>query len=162
MKSIPLKLAIAGVLTLGTAASAFAQSWYPNQTTAQPQYGSPSSVNPQDQSAYEAQQNQYNDARQRYEYQQQQYQNQTNAYQNRRDAYQNRRDAYDVQRGRYDADRDAYESQREAYDAQYGVGAWERRYGYGYYRSGRCERRFYSGHYVRVCRDRYGHYRVTP
>ena len=153
MKSIPLRLAIAGLLSVGASTSALAQSWYPNSTTAQPQYGTPSSVNPQDQAAYDAQQQQYQDAQQRYQDQQQQYQNQRGAYDSRTQTWQARRDAYDASRAQYSDDRDAYEQQRADYDAQYGAGSWERRYGYGasssnsyrggydYYRSSPCERR---------------------
>ncbi len=153
MKSIPLKLAIAGVLTVGASTGALAQSWSPNSTTAQPQYGTPSSVNPQDQAAYDAQQQQYQDAQQRYQDQQQQYKNQRGAYDSRTQTWQDRRDAYDASRAQYDGDRDAYEQQRADYDAQYGAGSWELRYGYGhanrggydYYRSSPCERRASSG-----------------
>ena len=153
MKSIPLKLTIAGVLVLGTSATALAQSWYPNNTTAQPTYGTPSDVNPQDQAQYDSQRQQYEDAQQRYQSQQEQYQNQRSAYDSRTQAWRDRRDTYDAQQDAYAGERSAYEQERADYDAQYGAGAWERRYGYrtysrngyDYYRSSPCERRASSG-----------------
>ena len=153
MKSIPLKLTIAGVLVLGTSATALAQSWYPNNTSAQPTYGSPSDVNPQDQAQYDAQRQQYDEAQQRYQDQQEQYQNQRSAYDSRTQAWRDRRETYDAQQDAYAGERSAYEQERADYDAQYGAGAWERRYGYrtssrngyDYYRSSPCERRASSG-----------------
>lgn len=153
MTSIPLKLTLAGVLSLGTCTSALAQSWYPGYTSAQPQYGSPSSAAPQDQAAYEAQKQQYQDAQQSYQDQQQQYQNQRGAYDARTKSWQDRRDTYDAQRDNYSNERADYEQQRADYDAQYGPGAWELRYGYNradrggydYYRGSPCERRQSGG-----------------
>ena len=130
MKSIALKLAVAGVLSVGTFATASAQSWYPNYTSSQPTYGSPSGVAPQDQADYDAQQQQYQDAQQRYQEQQEQYQNQRGAYDSRTRAWRERRDSYDAQRDAYSDERAAYAQQRAEYDARYGRGAWERRYGY--------------------------------
>ena len=130
MTSISLKLTLAGVLSLGLCASAHAQSWYPGYTTAQPQYGEPSSVAPQDQADYDAKQQQYQDAQQSYQDQLQHYQTQRSGYDARTQAWRDRREDYDAQRDHYDAARSAYEQQREAYDAQYGPGAWQRRYDY--------------------------------
>ena len=116
MTSLSLKLTLAGLLSLGVGSTAVAQAWYPGYTSAQPEYGSPSQVSPQDQSSYDVQQ--------------QRYQNQRGAYDARTQAWRYRRDAYDDQRDAYSHDRAAYEEQRAEYDAQYGDGAWERRYGH--------------------------------
>lgn len=153
MKSLPFKLSLVAVLSLGTSASALAQSWYPNYTSAQPQYGTPSGVNPQDQAAYDAAQQQYQQSQQDYQKAQDQYRSQQDQYWNQRNQAAARQDAYDARRTQYDYDRNAYEAQRAQYDAEYGVGAWERRYGYtvrerngyDYYRSSPCERRSSSG-----------------
>jgi hypothetical protein len=133
MKFIPLSLTLAGVLSLGVASSALAQAWYPGYTSAQPQYGTPSQIPPQSQSDYDSQQQQYQDAQQSYQDQQQQYQDQQSRYQNQRSGYDVRTQAWRDRRDDYDADRAAYEQQRADYDAVYGVGAWERRYGYYHY-----------------------------
>jgi hypothetical protein len=153
MKSLPIKLSLVAVLSLGTSVSALAQSWYPNYTTAQPQYGSPSGVNPQDQATYDAQQQQYQQSQQDYQNAQDQYRSQQDQYWSQRNQAAARQDAYDERRAQYDYDRDAYETQRAQYDAEYGAGSWERRYGYSdrdrsgydYYRSSPCERRSSSG-----------------
>jgi type II secretory pathway pseudopilin PulG len=158
MTSIPLKLTLAGLLSLGAGTSALAQAWYPGYTSAQPQYATPSEVPPPSQSDYDYQQQQYQDAQQSYQDQQQQYQEQKDRYQNQRGAYdartqawRDRRDVYDAQRNDYSDERAAYEQERADYDARYGAGAWERRYGYGdrdgyaYYRGGPCERRQTGG-----------------
>jgi hypothetical protein len=153
MKSLPFRLTLVGVLSLGTCASALAQSWYPSYTSAQPQYGAPSGVNPQDQAQYDARQRQYQQSQQDYQSAQDQYRSQQDQYWSQRNQAAARQDAYDARRTQYDYDRDAYEAQRAQYDAEYGAGAWERRYGYtvrdrggyDYYRSSPCERRASSG-----------------
>ena len=145
MQSIPFKLSVAAVLLFSSSASAFAQGYVGSgdaQSYSQPA-GQPT---PQDQAQYQQQLQQYQE-------QQQQYQNQRDAYDSRTQTWRDRRAANDAQQDNYADQRAAYERERADYDAQYGVGAWERRYGYGYsdrggydyYRSSPCERRASSG-----------------
>jgi hypothetical protein len=102
---------LAGLLMLGASAPVLAQP-----------------VDPAAEAAYQQRLQDYNS-------QQDQYQAQQRDYENRRAADQARRDSYAAQRDYYSADRDAYERERADYDARYGVGAWERRYGYSYRRA---------------------------
>jgi hypothetical protein len=121
-----LRIGMASVLALATAAPAFAQQpqYQPQQYQQAPQDQPP--PGPQYQQTAPSDQAQ------------QQYQEDRQGYEARKDAYDARRDAYDARRDNYEASRADYQSARADYDRRHAQ--WERaradydaRYGYGAY-----------------------------
>jgi uncharacterized protein YcfJ len=121
-----LRLGMASVLALATAAPAFAQQpqYQPNQYQRDPQDQPP--PGPQYQQTGPSAQDQ------------QQYQQDRRDYEARKDAYDARKDAYDARRDNYEASRADYQAARADYDRRHAQ--WERaradydaRYGYGAY-----------------------------
>jgi hypothetical protein len=122
----PLKIGMASVLALATAAPAFAQyqpQYQPQQYQQNPQYQQPA---PQYQPTP-----QYQDDQQRYQQDRSDYEARKDAYEARKDAYDARRDNYEVSRGDYQAARDEYERRRA--DWERARADYERRHGYGSY-----------------------------
>lgn len=128
--STPLRIGLASVLALATAAPALAQQpqYEPREYQQDYQYQQPAPQYQQTQPSH--------DAQQRYEQDLRDYEARKEAYDSRKDAYEARRDTYDVSRADYQAARAQYERRHEAweraradYDDRYGYGAYARAYG---------------------------------
>jgi len=126
-----LRIGMASVLALATAAPAFAQQpqYQPQQYQRDPQDQPPPGPQYRETGPSAADQEQYQQERREYEARK-------DAYDARREAYDARRDNYEVSRADYQAARADYERRRAQweraradYDARYGYGAYVRVYG---------------------------------
>ena len=126
-----LRIGMASVLALATAAPAFAQQpqYQPNQYQRDPQDQPPPGPQYQQTAPSAQDQQQYQQDRRDYEARKDAYDARKDAYDARRDNYEASRADYQAARVEYDRRHDQWERARADYDARYGYGAYIRVYG---------------------------------